>query len=128
MRLIDVEALEEDFYDNYDKKGYRNGKSLIYAAWCLLKKLIEKAPTIEAYTGAEYMHLLKLAKKMHTWIFLHTVNEDEVYKELGLTDEDNVLLGSLGKVELVSETDELNCSKKPDSCDHIAEGGKKEGE
>lgn len=48
MRLIDAEALEEDFYDNYDKKGYRNGKSLIYAAWCLLKKLIEKAPTIEA--------------------------------------------------------------------------------
>lgn len=32
MRLIDAEALEEDFYDNYDKKGYRNGKSLIYAA------------------------------------------------------------------------------------------------
>lgn len=48
MRLIDAEALEEDFYDNYDKKGYRNGKSLIYAAWCLLKKIIEKAPTIEA--------------------------------------------------------------------------------
>ena len=48
MRLIDAEALEKDFYDNYDKKGYRNGKSLIYAAWCLLKKLIDKAPTIEA--------------------------------------------------------------------------------
>lgn len=48
MRLIDAEALENDFYDNYDKKGYRNGKSLIYAAWCLLKKLIDKAPTIEA--------------------------------------------------------------------------------
>lgn len=48
MRIIDAEALEKDFYDNYDKKGYRNGKSLIYAAWCLLKKLIDKAPTIEA--------------------------------------------------------------------------------
>lgn len=48
MRLIDAEALEQDFYDRYDRKGYRNGKSLIYAAWCLLKKLIDNAPTIEA--------------------------------------------------------------------------------
>lgn len=30
--------------------------------------------------------------------------------------------------ELVSNTNKLNCSEKPDSCDHIAEVGKKEGE
>ena len=42
----------------------------------------------------EYERLLKIAKKMHLWIFLNTGNEFEVYKELGLTDEENFILGS----------------------------------
>lgn len=41
-----------------------------------------------------YDRLLEIAKKMHLWIFLHTSNEFEVYDELGLTDEENSLLGS----------------------------------
>ena len=41
--------------------------------------------------------LLNIAKKMHTWIFLHTGNEKEVYDELGLTDEENALLGYGGQ-------------------------------
>jgi len=41
--------------------------------------------------------LLNIAKNMHTWIFLHTGNEKEVYDELGLTDEENALLGYYGQ-------------------------------
>ena len=34
--------------------------------------------------------LLQIARKMHLWIFLHSDNEDDVYKELGLTDKELV--------------------------------------
>lgn len=92
-RLIDAEALKHKrviaIYGNLEQ-GLEE-REVVYV------EDIDNAPTIEAYTGAEYMHLLKLAKKMHTWIFLHTFNEDETYKELGLTDEDNALFGSFGK-------------------------------
>ena len=44
-----------------------------------------------------YDHLLHLAKAMHTWIFLNTVDEQAVYDKLGFTDEDNALLGSIGR-------------------------------
>lgn len=42
----------------------------------------------------EYERLLKIAKKMHLWIFLNCGDESKVYKELGLTDEENLILGS----------------------------------
>lgn len=41
--------------------------------------------------------LLKAAKKMHTWIFLHSYDEQEVYAELGLSDEMNAALGYGGQ-------------------------------
>lgn len=44
-----------------------------------------------------YDHLLHLAKAMHTWIFLNTFDEQAVYDNLGFTDEDNALLGSIGR-------------------------------
>ena len=45
----------------------------------------------------EYERLLKIAKKMHLWIFLHCGNEQEVYDELELTDEENKILGYSGQ-------------------------------
>lgn len=50
----------------------------------------------------EYEHLLKIARKMHTWIFLNTGDEQAVYDEIGLSDEDNVLLGYGGQIELTA--------------------------
>lgn len=47
-----------------------------------------------------YERLLEIARKMHCWIFLHTFDEDEVYWELGLTPEENAILGSAGKMEI----------------------------
>ena len=50
----------------------------------------------------EYERLLKIAKKMHTWIFLNAFDEQEVYDELGLTEEENFMLGYGGRL-VVSE-------------------------
>ena len=52
-----------------------------------------------------YERLLEIAKAMHTWIFLHTFDEAKTYEELGLTDEENAILGYGGQFELEVETD-----------------------
>lgn len=51
----------------------------------------------------EYDRLLQIAHKMHLWIFLNSIDEQKVYDELGLTEEENYILGSLGKI--IIETD-----------------------
>lgn len=48
----------------------------------------------------EYERLLKIAKAMHTWIFLHTGDEQKAYDEIGLTDEENAILGYGGQFVL----------------------------
>jgi len=65
----------------------------------LLEKLdVEPEELEQALAKAKaYDHLLHLAKAMHTWIFLNTFDEQAVYDELGFTDEDNALLGSIGR-------------------------------
>ena len=46
---------------------------------------------IEDKPSYERLHLI--ARKMHSWIFQHTFDEQEVYDELGLTDEENAFFG-----------------------------------
>lgn len=41
----------------------------------------------------DFWHLMKIAKKMHLWIFHNTFDEQKAYDECGLTDEDNAMLG-----------------------------------
>lgn len=53
----------------------------------------------------EYERLLQIARKMHTWIFLHSFDEQEVYDKLGLTDEENAILGYSGQFELRGSSD-----------------------
>lgn len=125
MRLIDAEALRKEMQE-YVLPITTNNLMGAADAYYRILHLLEDAPTIEAYTGAEYMHLLKLAKKMHTWIFLHTLNEDETYKELGLTDEDNALLGSFGKFYYSCNPNTKPFPQAYENGDHIAEDGKKE--
>ena len=50
--------------------------------------------------------LLKAAKKMHTWIFLHSYDEQEAYDECGLSDEMNAALGYGGRLEIVVPKEE----------------------
>lgn len=45
-----------------------------------------------------YKALLHAAKKMHTWIFLHSYDEQEAYDECGLSDEMNAELGYGGRL------------------------------
>ena len=50
---------------------------------------------------ARYKELLHAAKKMHTWIFLNTGDEQKAYDECGLSDEMNDALGYGGRFEIV---------------------------
>lgn len=65
-----------------------------------LLEAILYAPTADVVEKEQYDYLLKLARKMHTWIFLHTGDEQAAYDEMGLTDEDNALLGYGGRFEV----------------------------
>lgn len=47
--------------------------------------------------------LLRIGAKMHTWIFLHTTDEQAAYDEIGLTDEQNALFGYSGQMILKEE-------------------------
>lgn len=47
--------------------------------------------------------LLRAAKKMHLWIFLHSGDEQMAYDECGLSDEMNAALGYSGQFELRAE-------------------------
>ena len=47
--------------------------------------------------------LLRIGVKMHTWIFLHTTDEQAAYDEIGLTDEQNALFGYSGQMILKAE-------------------------
>ena len=47
-----------------------------------------------------YDELLKAAQAMHTWIFLHSGNEELAYKACGLSDEMNAFLGYSGSLTL----------------------------
>lgn len=42
-----------------------------------------------------YERLLKIARKMHLWIFLNSGDDQKVYEGLGLTQEENEILGSI---------------------------------
>ncbi len=53
-----------------------------------------------------YERLLKIARKMHTWIFLNCFDEQKVYDELGLTGEENIILGYGGKLVVLDSEGE----------------------
>ena len=52
---------------------------------------------------AEIERLQEIAKKMHTWIFLNSYDEEKAYAECGLTDEENIMLGYGGKIVFEKE-------------------------
>lgn len=69
-------------------------------------KLICELPAADVVSAEDYNHLLKIANKMHLWIFMNTGDEQAAYDECGLTDEDNAMLGYGGSWELrVDNTD-----------------------
>lgn len=53
-----------------------------------------------------YDELLKVARAMHTWIFLHSGDEELAYKACGLSDEMNAFLGYSGSLTFTVPEDE----------------------
>lgn len=84
---IDRHALKNDGH-----LCWHDGKGNVYYE-------VDHAPTADVVEKEQYDHVLALAQKMHTWIFLNTGDEQAVYDEIGLTDEDNTLLGYGGRLE-----------------------------
>jgi len=52
---------------------------------------------LEAEAADAIVELLKAARAMHTWIFLHTGDEQAAYDECHLSDEMNAALGYSGQ-------------------------------
>lgn len=68
------------------------------------KKLEEiKQKKKEVFDNTSKERLLEIAHTMHTWIFLHSSDEQEIYDELGLTDEENFLFGYGGQYIISKE-------------------------
>lgn len=73
----------------------------------LIKELREWPRVCVEYAGSvDELHdkaanaieeLIKAASAMHTWIFLHSGDEQAAYDECGLSDEMNVALGYGGQ-------------------------------
>ena len=65
----------------------------------LPEKFSKNAENIDLFMKAAdaIEKLLKAASAMHTWIFIHTGDEQAAYDECGLTDEMNAELGYGGQ-------------------------------
>lgn len=68
----------------------------------LWEKMYDEDNTLKQAADA-IEELLNAAKAMHTWIFLHTGDEEAAYQECGLSDEMNVALGYGGKLTLYAK-------------------------
>lgn len=62
-----------------------------------------------------YERLLEIARKMHTWIFCNTGDEQAVYDELGITEEENVIFGYSGNFKFEVTEKEIKCKE----CKHL---------
>ena len=68
-----------------------------------IQKELEK---LKEEKDKEIEQLKEIAKKMHLWIFLHSGDEQKVYDELGLTDEENAMLGYNGQIRIGGDDNE----------------------
>lgn len=57
----------------------------------------------EVFENTSKERLMEIAFKMHLWIFKHCIDEQEIYDELGLTDEENLLFGYGGQFIITNE-------------------------
>lgn len=60
-----------------------------------MKKLSEKEDLELAQKHISYERLLQIARKMHLWIFLHSGDDNYEYEKMGITEEENAILGSI---------------------------------
>lgn len=83
---------------------YRTGNTVLDGAGVVplpvIRQNIMDIPAADVVSMGEYSRLLRIAKNMHLWIFLHTGDEQSAYDEIGLTDEENAMLGYGGMFAL----------------------------
>lgn len=82
--------IQKSFDSQYQKRG-------LLTAHHTEEDLKADGVTIQT-TPVTYERLLEIARKMHCWIFLSVGDEQKVYDELGLTDEENAVLGYSGQM------------------------------
>jgi hypothetical protein len=71
----------------------------------LLNRAIFRSVSKSLQAASEKIkELLQIGAKMHTWIFLHTTDEQAAYDEIGLTDEQNAMFGYSGQMILKVNT------------------------
>ena len=70
---------------------------------CGAEPMCASADCIIAQAADAIEELLKAAKKMHTWIFLNSFDEQAAYDECHLSDEMNAMLGYGGRFEFRAE-------------------------
>jgi hypothetical protein len=76
------------------RKAVATGDAPMFCGASVIPKAVaQEAADKLAALEADRDHLLKIAKKMHLWIFKNTSDEYAAYKECGLTDEDDARLG-----------------------------------
>lgn len=76
---------------------YKNRPGVI--PYALVEQLDDAANAIDELLNS-VEDLRKAGAAMHTWIFLNTGDEQKVYDEIGLTDEQNALFGYGGQFVL----------------------------
>lgn len=103
-KYISVDAVKDicvSLISNYDL--YDREQAFCIAAINRVADTVEKALAADVVSKADYDELLKAARAMHTWIFLHSFDELEAYDECNLTPEMNALLGYAGSFEIRSK-------------------------
>ena len=65
-----------------------------------LKSYYEKAKEVIKDQHNEIERLKTICKKMHLWIFLNSGDEQKIYDEIGLTKEENEMLGYSGQLKI----------------------------
>lgn len=84
------DLIQKSFDSQYQKRG-------LLTAYHTEEDLKADGVTIQT-TPVTYERLLEIARKMHCWIFLNVGGEQEVYDKMGLTDEENAVLGYSGQM------------------------------
>lgn len=84
--------------DNNNKTTIEEDITSVFDEWD--KALKADMRKRDLRTQISYSRLYNIAHKMHTWIFLNTVDHEAIFKEIGLTPEENEFLGDLGDIRV----------------------------
>lgn len=102
MRNKMIELLSENFVEFCNVQivaGNAKISAVTIDAEKFADHLLANGVTIQT-TPISYERLLHIARQMHLWIFLNCTDEQKVYDELKLTEEENVVFGYGGKLEI----------------------------